>query len=223
MSDEERNANPADMPPLPPADAPAGRPVEEPMYTETPGVAPATEGAQAFDAAPDDVRAQDEPVGGQPFTTPPPSGGASPQGYGAPRPAGGANVPPGYRPAFTRAPASDDDRLMSALAWFSMAVLQIPLVSVVLLLSEETKGRPFQRYHAITSILFWIAGIIYEVLAGIAFLLLSIVSFGLLALCLWVIFFVPHVIAIWYAVQAYQGRYPEIPFISQLARDQHWV
>jgi uncharacterized membrane protein len=199
MSDEERNINPADMPPLPPADAsegaPAGTPAEESGagFTETTGPGPETVGAQAFDTTPK--------------YTPPAGAGVPPTGA----------IPPAHLAA------SDDDRLMAALAWVSMVILQIPLVSVVLLLAEGNKDRPFQRYHAITSILFWVAMVVYEVLAAIAFTLLSLVSFGCLALCLWIIFFVPHVIAIWYTVQAYQGRYPEIPFISQLARDQHWV
>jgi len=37
------------------------------------------------------------------------------------------------------------------------------------------------------------------------------------------IFFVPHIVALWYMVQAYQGRYCEILVISRIAREQHWV
>ena len=168
---------------------------------------------------------QDEPIGAGTD----PTGGSTP-----PQPEGEAPVTEATTgtPATTGAIAhrtpdtaevSDDDRLMTALAWISMAILQIPLVSVVLLLAEGNKDRPFQRYHAITSILFWVAAVGYEVLAAIVFTLLSLVSFGCLAFCLWVIFFVPHLAALWYTVQAYQGRYSEIPIISELARSQHWV
>ena len=37
------------------------------------------------------------------------------------------------------------------------------------------------------------------------------------------IFFVPHIVALWYMVQTYQGRYCEILVISRIAREQHWV
>jgi uncharacterized membrane protein len=134
-----------------------------------------------------------------------------------------ATPPSNPAPLATASQASDEDRLMAALAWVSMVILQIPVVSLVLLLSQNNKNRPFQRYHAVTSIMFWVVAFVYEVLAGIAFTILSIISFGLLALCLWVIFFLPHLAAIYYAVLAYQGREPEIPFISRGARDQHWV
>jgi uncharacterized membrane protein len=99
----------------------------------------------------------------------------------------------------------------------------LPLVYVVLLLSEGNKNLPFQRYHASTSILLWLGGVVYEILAVMAFTILTMVSFGCLALCLWVFFFVPHIVALWYMVQAYQGRCCEIPVISRIAREQHWV
>jgi uncharacterized membrane protein len=118
---------------------------------------------------------------------------------------------------------SDDDRLMAALAWVSLVVLQLPLVSLVLLLAEGNKNRPFQRYHAITSILFWGVAIVYEILAAIAYTILSIVSLGCLAICLWVIFFLPHLAALYYAFQAYSGKTTEIPALSEFARQQGWV
>lgn len=138
-------------------------------------------------------------------------------------PASGFTPPPG-RPDVSGLDApSDDDRLMAALAWISMVVIQVPLVSVVLLLAEGSKNRPFQRYHATTSILLWVGAVGYEMLAAIAYIILSAITLGCLACCLWVIFLVPHAIAIWYAIQAYQGKYSEIPFISDFARRQHWA
>lgn len=118
---------------------------------------------------------------------------------------------------------TDDDRTMSALAWGSMVLLQIPLVSVVLLLAEGNKDRPFQRYHAITSILFWVLAFIYEILALIAFIILTAVSLGCLAVCLWVIFFLPHLAAVYFAIQAFSGKRTEIPLVSSLARSQGWI
>ena len=47
---------------------------------------------------------------------------------------------------------------MAALAWVTMVILQLPLVSFVLLVAQGNRDRPFQRHHAVTSILFsWLA------------------------------------------------------------------
>ncbi|MCS7222011.1 MAG: DUF4870 domain-containing protein [Anaerolineae bacterium] len=118
---------------------------------------------------------------------------------------------------------SDDDRLMAALAWASMAILQIPLISLVLLIVEENKRRPFQRFHAVNSLLFWIVGFFYEILAVIVYIVLTVITLGCLGLFLWVIFFLPHLVAFYYAYQAYQGRQREVPFLTDLARSQGWL
>jgi uncharacterized membrane protein len=104
-----------------------------------------------------------------------------------------------------------------------MVIFQVPIVSIVLLLADGNKDRPFQRYHATTSLLFWVAAAGYEILAAIAFTILTIITFGCLAVCLWVLFFVPHLIALWYMIQAYQGHYVEIPVISRFVREQGWA
>ena len=135
------------------------------------------------------------------------------------------DLPPANPPASQPAPAdsTSDDRLMAALAWFSMVILQLPVVSVVLLLAEGNKDRPFQRNHAITSILFWVAAIGYEILAGIAYTILGLVTLGCGFACLWVIFFLPHLVALYYTLQAYNGKQFEIPVLSDFARKQGWV
>ena len=78
-----------------------------------------------------------------------------------------AAVSPAPAPSYD---VNADDKLMSALAWAGMVLLQIPLVSIVLLLAEGNKDRPFQRHHAIQSIGFFVAAIVYEILATILFL-----------------------------------------------------
>ncbi len=118
---------------------------------------------------------------------------------------------------------TSDDRLMAALAWVTLAVLQLPIVSVVLLLAEGNKDRPFQRYHAVTSITFWVVAIGYEILAGIAYVILGTVTLGCGFACLWVIFFLPHVVALYYALQAYNGKAVEIPVISEFVHKQGWA
>ena len=118
---------------------------------------------------------------------------------------------------------TDDDRLLSMLAWLSMVILQLPVVSIIQLLSTNTKDRPFQRHHAITSLVFWVASVGYEVLATLVFVILTTVTLGCGAICLWVIFFVPHALALYYAFQAYGGKRIEIPYLSNFARQQGWL
>ncbi len=116
-----------------------------------------------------------------------------------------------------------DDRLMAALAWVCAAVLQVPLVSAVLLVAEGNKESSFQRYHAIGSIAFWLAAIVYEILAVVVYLVLGIVTLGCGLACLWPIFFLPHLVALYYAYEAYMGRRPVIPVITDMMRSQGWA
>ncbi len=119
--------------------------------------------------------------------------------------------------------ASADDKLMAALAWAGLVLLQVPLVSIILLLAEGNKDRPFQRHHALQSIGFFVAAIAYEIVAAIVFTIGSIVTLGCGALILWLLFFVPHIAAIYYAWQAYQGRELNIPLVTQVMRQQGWL
>ncbi len=116
-----------------------------------------------------------------------------------------------------------DDKLMSALAWAGMVLLQIPLVSIVLLLAEGNKDRPFQRHHALQSIGFYLAALVYEVIAAILVSIGTVVTLGCGLACLWVLFFVPHILAIYYGWQAYQGREVNIPVVTQIMRQQGWI
>ncbi|WP_423225498.1 DUF4870 domain-containing protein [Candidatus Amarolinea aalborgensis] len=116
-----------------------------------------------------------------------------------------------------------DDKLMSALAWAGMVLLQIPLVSIVLLLAEGNKDRPFQRHHALQSIGFYLAALVYEVIAAILVSIGTVVTLGCGLACLWVLFFVPHALAIYYGWQAYQGREVSIPVVTQIMRQQGWI
>jgi hypothetical protein len=144
----------------------------------------------------------------------------------------GASVPPPPLPPLTLEATADtsevsgDDKLLAALAWFTMVIFQLPILSIVLLLIEPNRNRPFQRYHAVTSIAFWMVALIYEIVAGLAVGMLTLVTLGMFAfcmICLWVIFFLPHIVALIYAFYALTGRTPEIPVISRLAREQKWI
>lgn len=144
---------------------------------------------------------------------------------GAPAPL--APVAPTYKAegssaAFTPE-GTDDDRLMSMLAWLSMVILQLPIVSIIQLLSPTMKDRPFQRHHAVTSLVFYAAAIVYEIVASIVFAILTTVTLGCGAICLWVIFFVPHALGLYYAFQAYGGKRVHLKYLSEWAQRQGWL
>ena len=130
----------------------------------------------------------------------------------APLAAAGAEIEP-----------SSDDRLMSALAWLTMVVLQLPIVSVIQLLSATTKERPVQRHHAVTTLLFYAAAFVYEFVAAIVYVILGALTLGCGYACLWVIFFLPHALGLYYALQAYNGKLIELPVLSNFGRQQGWL
>ena len=95
---------------------------------------------------------------------------------------------------------------MSALAWLTLVILQLPIVSVIQLLSTTTRERPFQRDHAITSLPFFAAAVLYEVVAGIVYTILGALTLGCGYACLWVIFFLPHALGLYYALRLTMAR-----------------
>ena len=117
---------------------------------------------------------------------------------------------------------TDNDRLMAALAYATQLIIPI-IVPVVMLLSEESKRRPFQKYHAVQSLGLLVASVIYEVLAAIVFTALTVITGGCLACVLWVLFVLPAIPALYYAYQAYQGLYFEIPLLTDFLVQNKWL
>lgn len=104
---------------------------------------------------------------------------------------------------FAAAELTDDDRLWAALSWIPVSPLW-PIISILVLLLEEQKGRPFVRYHAVVSLV-----------TGVALIPLSVITCGLAALVYLVFFY--------WAYLAYQGQMVEIPWVSTWVREQGWV
>jgi uncharacterized membrane protein len=101
---------------------------------------------------------------------------------------------------------TDDDKLWSALGY------PIPLISIIVLLMDEKKERPFIKFHAVQSLVFNVA-------LWVLIFIISAVTLGFGAICsplLWLI-------TIWPAVKSYQGEYLEIPVITNFIRNQGWV
>ncbi len=113
---------------------------------------------------------------------------------------------------------TENDRLMALLAYIIGVI-----VPIVILVSEEMKNRPFQRYHAIQSLGLWVASLIYSVVACIVYLLLTTITLGILGVCLWIIFLLPVVPVILYGIKAYQGEWVVIPVVTDFIKEQGWV
>jgi uncharacterized membrane protein len=101
---------------------------------------------------------------------------------------------------------TSDDKLWAALGY------PIPLVSIIVLLMEEKKARPFIKYHAVQSLA-------ANVVLWVIIFIFSAVTLGFGAICaplLWLV-------TLWPAYESYQGKYLELPVITNFIKNQGWV
>ncbi len=113
---------------------------------------------------------------------------------------------------------TDNDKLMAALAYFLT-----PVVPVIVLLVESMKVRPYQKYHAVQALGLFGAEAIFYIIACICVTVLSVVTLGIGA-CLVVLFFIPIIPNIYYAIIAYtRGQYFEIPVVTKFMIQQGWL
>lgn len=108
---------------------------------------------------------------------------------------------------------TDNDKLMAALSY------PIPIVALIILLVEDMKNRPFQRYHAVqalgVNVALWVIIVVLGCILG------AISSFigglcGLAPIILWFI-------TLYWAYEAYQGKYFEIKWLTEFLRKQNWL
>ncbi len=101
---------------------------------------------------------------------------------------------------------TSDDKLWAALGY------PIPLISIIALLLEEKKARPFVKFHAVQSLVFNVA-------LWVVIFVVSIVTLGFGAICaplLWLA-------TLWGAIDSYQGNYTQMPVITDFIKNQGWV
>jgi uncharacterized membrane protein len=103
----------------------------------------------------------------------------------------------------TTSEITSNDKMWAALSWLPISPLY-PILAIVALLMENTKDRPFVRYHAILSLA-----------TGVVALIITIVTFGLGSLIFLVFFY--------WAYKAYQGEMVEIPVVTNFCKNQGWV
>ena len=108
---------------------------------------------------------------------------------------------------------SDNDKLMAAISY------PIPLVAIIILLVEEMKARPFQKYHAVqalgANIALWIVIFLVSCILGALTFFIGGLC-GLLPILLWFV-------TLYWAYEAYQGKYFEIKWITNFLKDQNWL
>jgi len=108
---------------------------------------------------------------------------------------------------------TDNDKLMAALSY------PIFIVAIIILLAEDMKNRPFQKYHAVQALA--VNVVLWVVVAVLGCILFALTVFigglcGLVAPLLWLV-------TLYWAYEAYQGKYFEIPWLTNFLRGQNWL
>lgn len=101
---------------------------------------------------------------------------------------------------------TSDDKLWSALGY------PIPLIAIIVLFMEDKKDRPFIKFHAVQSIAF-------NIILWLLIIIISAVTLGIGAICAPILWLV----SLWPAFESYNGKYLEIPVITDFIRNQGWV
>jgi len=105
--------------------------------------------------------------------------------------------------------ATSDDKLWALLSY----VIPI-IIPIVILLMEDKKNRPFIKAHAMQALV-W--GVIWVVVGGI---ISGVLAFVFIGLCipplLWIL-------SIYWGIQAYQGKYVNIPLVTNFVKQQGWA
>ncbi|MHB1293631.1 MAG: DUF4870 domain-containing protein [Anaerolineae bacterium] len=116
---------------------------------------------------------------------------------------------------------TDNDRLMAGLSYLSQFVLPAVLPAI-LLLSGDTNRRPFVRFHAVHSLALLIASVIYELAVTVLLVIASLLA-PCLSLVLWLLFLAPILPFLYYGVMGFQGKSPDVPYLTRFLRQNNWL
>ena len=92
---------------------------------------------------------------------------------------------------------SSDDKLWALLGYI------FGLVAIIALLIEDKKNRPFIKYHAVQALM-----------VSVVTVLLS------WTVCGW---FIPWAYGVYIGIMAYQGKWAEVPVLTDFAANQGWI
>lgn len=100
---------------------------------------------------------------------------------------------------------TSDDKL-----WALLTYIFSPLVPIIIMLMEDKKNRPFIRAHNAQAL----------VLGVISVLVAIFLSWTIVLACVPLAIFIAQ---IYWGIQAYQGKYVEIPMITNFVKNQGWA
>lgn len=124
--------------------------------------------------------------------------------------------------------ANADDRLIALLTYASQVFLPF-IMPILVLLSESSKVRPFQRFHAVQSLALTILVVATGILVSISTAVIQIIPVlgtivAIAVFCLTPIAYLMYLVALfYYGYQAYQGKRFAIPGLTSFLRDQGWI
>jgi uncharacterized membrane protein len=101
--------------------------------------------------------------------------------------------------------ATSDDKLWSLLAY-----ILTPIVPIIIMLMEDKKNRPFIKAHSPQALVVGIINVVLGVGLGWT-LVLSCVPLIVWFAC------------IYWGIQAFNGKYVEIPVITKWVKNQGWA
>ncbi len=101
---------------------------------------------------------------------------------------------------------TSDDRLWAALGY------PIWIIALIVLLMEDKKQRPFIKFHAVQALALNVAIFVLG-------LILTIITMGFGSAC-WGL---AWLITIWPAIEAYNGKWLNIPVITNFIKKQNWA
>ncbi|HEY2981013.1 MAG TPA: DUF4870 domain-containing protein [Anaerolineales bacterium] len=111
----------------------------------------------------------------------------------------------------TQAPVSTDATPDDKL-WALLAYVLSPIVPIIILLMEDKKNRPFIRAHNVQALVWGLINVVFgTILSGLLFF-----CFGLPSILIWAV-------GIYWGIQAYNGKYVEIPVITSFVKGQGWA
>lgn len=102
---------------------------------------------------------------------------------------------------------TSDDKL-----WALLAYVLTPIVPIIILLMEDKKNRPFLRAHNAQALAWGLVNVVGgTILSSVLFFCV-----GAPSLIIWLI-------GCYWGYQAYQGKYVEIPVITNFIKNQGWA
>jgi uncharacterized membrane protein len=102
---------------------------------------------------------------------------------------------------------TSDDKL-----WALLAYVLTPIVPIILLLMEDKKNRPFIRAHNAQALAWGLVNLV----AGTILTTVLFFCVGAPSLIIWLV-------GCYWGYQAYQGKYVEIPVITNFVKNQGWA